>query len=467
MSASAMLNLGRKTKGPFMLSAELAGQKNAIVGLSGSGKTCAAGVMMEEMTEAGIPCIVIDPIGVWWGRRAGVDGKRGGGLNCVIIGGEHGDVPLDHMDGRKLAHALTESPVCAVIDLFATSKALKHQFVADFCDELLMIKPSHVTHLIIEEAPVFIPQRTSYELTARCKAAVETLTRLGRNNGYGFTFVSQRPATVDKDVLSQVENLLVMRTNGKHDRKALSEWIEANASDKQLEKMLGKLASLDSGEGYFWSPKFAQMFERVTMRRLTTFHPGETRKVGAQVTRAELRSIPEAVAAVKGAIEKAQAKTQKTRGKTKDASAVIGKAMGAGKAGEEIEVRIAPENPLLKEVADLRVKLARAEGCLARVRELVRPEYETLKALFEEVKPGEQAGGSVNDPVWVPWLKKAGVVGARKVLTILIERGSCTQAQLATLAGLSKEGTFRNYRAWLTRNGLAKVEGEQISLVQP
>ena len=84
MSPAAMLNLGRKLKGPFMLPAALAGQKNAIVGLSGSGKTCAGGVIAEEMEDAGIPWIVIDPMGVWWGRRAGLAKVEGETISLVV-----------------------------------------------------------------------------------------------------------------------------------------------------------------------------------------------------------------------------------------------------------------------------------------------------------------------------------------------------------------------------------------------
>ena len=43
----------------------------------------------------------MDPKGDWWGLRAAADGK-GPGLPIVIVGGEHGDVPLEVGAGGKM-----------------------------------------------------------------------------------------------------------------------------------------------------------------------------------------------------------------------------------------------------------------------------------------------------------------------------------------------------------------------------
>lgn len=37
----------------------------AIIGIRGAGKTVAATVIAEEMCEAGLPWVAIDPVGVW------------------------------------------------------------------------------------------------------------------------------------------------------------------------------------------------------------------------------------------------------------------------------------------------------------------------------------------------------------------------------------------------------------------
>src|SRR5204863_3363346 len=134
--------------------------------------------------------------------------------------------PLEKHAGAKIAEALASENIFAVIDVSMESKHTWRQFLTEFSLGLMQLNPESPRHLFIEEAPEFVPQRTKVALTAQCKEAVERLVRLGRNRGYGCTLLSQRPATVDKDVLSQCENLFVLRTVGPHDRKALEEWIE-------------------------------------------------------------------------------------------------------------------------------------------------------------------------------------------------------------------------------------------------
>lgn len=62
------------------------------------GKTYAGSVIAEEMVRQGLPFYVLDPTGAWWGLRAAANGKDAG-YPVIVIGGEHGDVPIDHTAG--------------------------------------------------------------------------------------------------------------------------------------------------------------------------------------------------------------------------------------------------------------------------------------------------------------------------------------------------------------------------------
>jgi len=46
--------------------------------------------------------VVVDPKGDWWGIRSSADGKPWPA--DVILGGEHGDVPLEVGGGELVAH---------------------------------------------------------------------------------------------------------------------------------------------------------------------------------------------------------------------------------------------------------------------------------------------------------------------------------------------------------------------------
>src|SRR5438132_11560696 len=66
-------------------------QTFAVLGMRGSGKSYTGMVLAEEMVAAGLHVVIIDPLDVFWGLRAGADGSPSGGLPIVGFGGPQGD----------------------------------------------------------------------------------------------------------------------------------------------------------------------------------------------------------------------------------------------------------------------------------------------------------------------------------------------------------------------------------------
>jgi Helicase HerA, central domain len=458
------LNIGLTVSGkPFTLPLDAVVQTCAILAIRGAGKTCTAAVIAEEMCKAQLPWICFDPVGVWWGLRANTEGKPSG-FPVVVIGGEHGDIPLEKTGGAKIAEALASENVFAVIDVSMESKHTWRQFLTEFCLALMQFNPETPRHLFIEEAPEFVPQRTKVSLTAQCKEAVERLVRLGRNRGYGCTLISQRPATVDKDVLSQCENLLVLRTTGPHDRQALQEWIEAKATARGLDKFVSELAGLPNGHAWFWSPHWLNVFERIRIRERLTFHPGATRTMGIAPKAVALADVGQFVDRLRRQLTKHRVAAPRVEQQPEF------RRYRQARSGPLLEIDDSPGQ--LAELESLRSQLAQertarsdAERRLATVREVLRPQYESLKGLFEQLGGG--ATGAVNRSAFEPWLAKAGRAGCRRLLETLIERPQLTRPQLGTLGGVShKSSTFRAYIAWLNRNGLIETNGDTITLRQ-
>ncbi len=425
--------------------------------------------MAEEMCKASLPWICFDPVGVWWGMRSSAEGKPSG-FPVVVIGGEHGDIPLEKQGGAKIAEALASENVFAVIDVSQESKHTWRQFLTEFCLQLMQLNPESPRHLFIEEAPEFAPQRTKVALTAQCKEAIERLVRLGRNRGYGCTLISQRPATVDKDVLSQCENLLVLRTTGPHDQAALKEWIAARATDRGLEKFLSDLAGLPNGHAWFWSPHWLNTFERVRIRERLTFHPGATRTVGTAPKAVALAEVGEFVEKLRRQLSKRQiaAAPQRAPHQLPRPGEVL------QKPGFDFTKEAQPSRSLeaSAEAESLRAQLAAERGAraetdrrLAAVRDCLRPQYEALRGLFEQL--GAIKANGIDRGAFEPWLAKAGRAGCRRLLETLLERPELSKPQLGTLAGVSyKSSTFRAYMAWLKRNGLIETEGDTVRLRQ-
>src|SRR3954469_25071936 len=82
-------------------------QTQAILAKRGVGKSYTASVEAEELLKARQQIVVVDPTGAWWGLRSSADGK-GEGFPIVVLGGEHGDVPLEQHAGEVLAAAIVE-----------------------------------------------------------------------------------------------------------------------------------------------------------------------------------------------------------------------------------------------------------------------------------------------------------------------------------------------------------------------
>src|SRR5687768_6885833 len=88
----------------------------AILAMSGAGKSNVAVVMAEAMFDAGIPWVVIDPKGDWWGVRSNKSGK-GPGLSVPIFGGLHADVPLEPSAGKMIADLIVDQRLTCVLDV--------------------------------------------------------------------------------------------------------------------------------------------------------------------------------------------------------------------------------------------------------------------------------------------------------------------------------------------------------------
>ncbi|MEW5876067.1 MAG: helicase HerA-like domain-containing protein, partial [Candidatus Zixiibacteriota bacterium] len=256
-----------------------------VLGIRGSGKTHTASVITEELLGAGLQVIILDPLDCWFGLRTSADGK-GPGYAVTVLGGEHADIPLESSSGQIVADFAVEHGASLVLSLRHFSKTGQRQFVAEFCERLYRLKGKSANqrplHVVIDEADEVAPQRLG-KGSERCFGAVDTLVRRGRSSGIGVTMISQRPAAVNKDILTQIELLIAHRIISPQDRKAIESWIEAHPVGDTADKAAKSLASLDKGECWVWSPSWLDVFKRITIRQRKTFDSSATPKIGARV----------------------------------------------------------------------------------------------------------------------------------------------------------------------------------------
>lgn len=255
-------------------------QTFGIIGRKGSGKTYAAGKLTECFLDAGIQVVVLDPVGNWYGLRLDRSGKKPSRFKIPILGGEHGDVPLEYKAGQTVADFVIENGSSAVLDVSPFRKGQRKEFVADFAEQLYLKQKRRRTpmHIVIEEAQVFAPQRCGRG-EERMLGAMEDICRLGRNCGMGVTMVSQRPQSVNKEVFNQAEPLIVFQLTGPHERKAVLDWVKHTGSEVDL----AGLPSLRNGECFFWSPAWLQKFVQTRFHAKETFDASATPKVGERM----------------------------------------------------------------------------------------------------------------------------------------------------------------------------------------
>lgn len=267
---SAELHIGRALSLPL----QAVTSTFALLAVRGAGKTNLGRVIAEEMFAAGLPFVAIDPVGSWYGLRSGRDGNAKGGLPVFIFGGKHGDVPLTKGSGEIVADVIVDQRLACVVDLSEfDSESDKKVFLLAFARRLFK-RNQNPLHLFLEEADDYIPQKPMRD-ELHLKRAWENIVRRGRSRGLGMTIITQRSAVVNKDVLTQVETLFVMRTTGPQDIAAIENWVKYHQVDKG---MLESLAGLEDGEAWVWSPHFLKEFKRFKSRLSTTFDSGATPK---------------------------------------------------------------------------------------------------------------------------------------------------------------------------------------------
>ncbi len=379
--AETALRLGTTAEGKsFTLPPDLVTQTTAILGIRGSGKTVTGSSTVEELLKVGQQVVIIDPTDVWWGLKSSADGKSEG-YPVVIFGGPHGDLPLAHDAGGVIADFAVENRLPLILSLRHLRKGKQREFVTDFAEQLYHRKgeTEHRTPLLvaIDEASAFVPQKVAGD-TARMVGAIEDLVRRGRAAGIGVLLIDQRPASVNKDVLTQLEILIAHQITSPQDSKAIDEWIKQHDTAGYRSTFLQELPSLPKGTAWFWSPAL-DLFERVQVRMRETYDSSKTPSMGEEIEPPEawaeidLGAIREKL---EDAVEEAEANDPKrlkariaelekelvAKPESSEPSAPSEEALA--RAGREAQL------PLLEKIADLEVAISHRNEIIGEVVKL-------------------------------------------------------------------------------------------------
>jgi hypothetical protein len=336
-----------------------------ITGKSGSGKSNTASVVVEKLLEKSFPVLIVDTDGEYYGLKEQFELLHAGAdEECdIVVSPEHADkiaglaleenVPIildvsGYLDDDEAQRLLTE----VAKSLFAKEKKLKKPFL-----------------MLVEECHEYLPEGGGMTEAGRMLIKIG---KRGRKHGLGIVGISQRPADVKKDFITQCDWLVWHRLTWDNDTKVVGRILGSEYADA--------IEGLDDGEAFLvadWSGSL----RRVQFHEKRTFDAGATPGL-EDFERPELKSIDGDLVSELEAISEEQARRE-------------------------------------SELADLRQKLDEKE---ARIRELERELEEArdlsrmadqfAQAMFRTADAPYRGGGGADTATGEPTAPDAAETGA-------------------------------------------------------
>ncbi len=253
----------------------LVGRSVAVLGITGSGKTNTAAVLIEEVLSHGLPLTIVDIEGEYWGLKERFE---------ILVAGRsaHAEIEVSPESAGKLAEVSIKRGISVILDLSEFTQEEAYAFLIEYFKSLWAVSTAtrQPYQIVLEEAHEFVPQGTSTPL----KQILTRIALRGRKRGLGIILVSQRSAKVEKDVLTQTSLLFLHKVVHPIDLKVYKDLIPLPAGE--VEDIVRKL---QPGEAIMLYNHQASV---VRLRLRYTFHVGSTPTFSA-VAQPKLRKLDE------------------------------------------------------------------------------------------------------------------------------------------------------------------------------
>jgi uncharacterized protein len=218
------------------------GDRDAILASSGMGKSYLAGVIMEELIESGTPVFIIDPEGENYTLA-----ER---YPMLIVGGEYATVNINLDDAKpeaieNIVKAVLSQGISIIFDL--SNRTVKDQrlLFTQIVGALFSLQDSQENRrpvkLIVEEARLFAPQKVTGlpDLNGEtCLSVFENIATRGRKRGINMMLATQRPASINKDILSQCNRWWFGGMQSTQDCNAMKPYLaDAGITEEQIREL--------------------------------------------------------------------------------------------------------------------------------------------------------------------------------------------------------------------------------------
>ncbi|MFP4590960.1 MAG: ATP-binding protein [Halobacteriales archaeon] len=239
---------------------ELLTGRGFITGKSGSGKSNTASVVAEELLEANLPMLIVDTDGEYYGL-----GERYQLLHATAD--ESGDMQVTPEDAARLADTALDGNVPVVLDLSAyVDPAEGEALVEGVLRELFRLEDTRRKPflVVVEELHEYLPQQGA---RSDLGDLLVQIAKRGRKRGLGMCGISQRPASVSKDFITQCDWLVWHRLTWENDTRVVKQLLGAEAARE--------IQELDDGEAFLMTD-WDDRIQRVRFRRKRTLDAGAT-----------------------------------------------------------------------------------------------------------------------------------------------------------------------------------------------
>lgn len=265
-----------------------------VYGGKGMGKTVFGSVLAEELDANSLRWAWLDPLGVSHGIRHSASGK-GPGVECLILGGVHGDIPIDPSSGAAVADVVIDETCNVLIDFSRTASGKmwgvgeKIRFCAAYARRLFerqgeLIKGRKRASLmqILDEGARYIPQNIPHGSPAlsECVAAWQQFAEEGRNVGLGLCVLTQRSARLNKDIAELADAMFAFRTIGPNSLAAVLDWLGEHVEKTRIRELGELTRKLPRGSALVVSPGWLEVEAVVPIRMRRTFDSSATPKAG-------------------------------------------------------------------------------------------------------------------------------------------------------------------------------------------
>ncbi|WP_137286777.1 ATP-binding protein [Halorussus salinisoli] len=231
-----------------------------ITGKSGSGKSNTMSVVAEKLLDGGYPVMLVDTDGEYYGLKEEYELLHAGA-------DEECDIQVNPEHAERLASLALEDNVPIILDVSGylneeEGKELLTEVARQlFAKEKKLKKPFL---MVVEEVHEYIPEGGGMD---ECGRMLIKIGKRGRKHGLGIAGISQRPADVKKDFITQCDWLVWHRLTWNNDTKVVGRILGNEYAD----------AIEDMGDGEaFMTTDWSEETRRVQFHRKQTFDAGAT-----------------------------------------------------------------------------------------------------------------------------------------------------------------------------------------------